>query len=1018
MGRVPQAEIDRIKRETDLAEQVRRCGVELKRHGKDLIGLCPFHDDRSPSLVVTPQKNLWNCLGACGEGGSVIDWVMKMEGISFRQAVELLRKGWAPSERARHGKPPVAAKSIRMEPLVQEEMPDEAMMQAVVGHYHATLLESPEALDYLAGRGLGSKELIEHFQIGFANRTLGYRVPKRSQAGGAAVRDRLQELGLMRSSGHEFFTGSIVVPIFDAAGPGAAGRVVEMYGRRIDDTLSKKVPVHKYLPGPHAGVFNLAGLRDTKEVILCEALFDALSFWQAGYRNVTSAYGIHGFTPEMLEAFRAYGIQRVLIAYDRDGAGETASSELAEELLAEGLDCFRVQFPRGMDANDYARTTKPARKALGLLVRQATWLGQGQRPATSTEAAEGKAAKERRQAADELPTEAEPATAASPLPEPPSAEVDAEIQGEDGDQVVIVLGDRRYRVRGLSKNLAYDVMKVNLLASRQGALHADSFDLYAARARAAFVHQAAKELQVPEGRLKKDLGQVLLKLEELQEEQIRSATSPAAEDEVPEMTSEEEAEALELLRSPQLLDRILEDFRRCGVVGEETNKLVGYLAAVSRKLDAPLAVVIQSSSAAGKTSLMEAVLAFIPEEERVQYSAMTGQSLFYMGETDLSHKILAIVEEEGAERASYALKLLQSEGELTIASTGKDPRSGRLVTQEYRVEGPVMILLTTTAIDLDEELLNRCLVLSVDEGREQTRAIHRLQRERRTLDGLFARTGRSDVRRVHRNAQRLLRPLPVVNPWAPALTFVDDRTRTRRDHEKYLTLIDTIALLHQFQREVRSAERDGRVVEYIEVELGDLEIANRLAADVLGRSLDELPPQTRRFLQRLDAWVAEQCEGMAMDRTEFRFTAREVRGALGAGPTQTWTHLGRLAELEYLVAQRGGRGQITVYELIYYGVEDDRDVFLPGLLDVDKLGKSSTTSGVSSGSEGGFSGSEASDSAHFRPVFGRFSDPEDRPDPNNAKGSWHGSSDSPGITTRRDTKKRNSGRTVVESAAS
>ena len=105
VGRVPQAEIDRIKREADLAAQVRRCGVELKRHGKDLIGLCPFHDDRAPSLVVTPQKNLWNCLGACGEGGSVIDWVMKIEGISFRQAVELLRKGWAPSERARHGRP-------------------------------------------------------------------------------------------------------------------------------------------------------------------------------------------------------------------------------------------------------------------------------------------------------------------------------------------------------------------------------------------------------------------------------------------------------------------------------------------------------------------------------------------------------------------------------------------------------------------------------------------------------------------------------------------------------------------------------------------------------------------------------------------------------------------------------------------------------------------------------------------------------------------------------------------------
>src|SRR5256884_5884072 len=156
-------------------------------------------------------------------------------------------------------------------------------------------------------------------------------------------------------------------------------------------------------------------------------------------------------------------------------------------------------------------------------------------------------------------------------------------------------------------------------------------------------------------------------------------------------------------------------------VGEETNKLVSYLAVTSRLLESPLAILVQSSSAAGKSALMEAVLAMLPEEQRVQYSAMTGQSLFYMGETDLKHKVLAIVEEEGALRAAYALKLLQSEGALSIASTGKDATTGRLITHQYRVEGPVMLFLTTTAIDLDEELMNRCLVLTVDEDRKQTR---------------------------------------------------------------------------------------------------------------------------------------------------------------------------------------------------------------------------------------------------------------------------------------------------------
>ncbi len=272
------------------------------------------------------------------------------------------------------------------------------------------------------------------------------------------------------------------------------------------------------------------------------------------------------------------------------------------------------------------------------------------------------------------------------------------------------------------------------------------------------------------------------------------------------LSDEDRAAALELLKDPHLLDRILADFERCGVVGEETNKLVGYIAAVSRHLEAPLAVMVQSSSAAGKSSLMEAMLAFVPEEQRIKYSAMTGQSLFYMGEKDLKHKVLAIVEEEGASRAAYALKLLQSEGALTIASTGKDPATGRLVTHQYRVEGPVMIFLTTTAIDLDEELLNRCLVLTVNEDREQTQAIHRLQREAQTLEGLLARQERDEILKLHRNAQRLLKPLFVVNPYARELTFPDSLTRTRRDHTKYLTLIRSIALLHQHQRPVKTAD--------------------------------------------------------------------------------------------------------------------------------------------------------------------------------------------------------------------
>ena len=201
--------------------------------------------------------------------------------------------------------------------------------------------------------------------------------------------------------------------------------------------------------------------------------------------------------------------------------------------------------------------------------------------------------------------------------------------------------------------------------------------------------------------IKKDLGRLLLKLELLQEQNIRETLTlqPVAQ----ELSDKDRKEALSLLEAPDLIDRLLADFQACGLVGEETNKLVAYLAVLSRKLDKPLAVMVQSTSAAGKSALMDAVLNLVPDEERVQYSAITGQSLFYMGNFNLRHKVLAISEEEGASNAAYALKLLQSEGHLTIASTGKDPISGRHTTHEYRVDGPVMIFSTTTAIEIDEE---------------------------------------------------------------------------------------------------------------------------------------------------------------------------------------------------------------------------------------------------------------------------------------------------------------------------
>jgi DNA primase len=949
MPRIPNDLLERIKHETPLRLLVERSGVTLKVSGENLLGLCPMHEDHDPSLVLTPSRGLWHCLGACQAGGTVIDWVMKAERLDFREAVDKLLAEFFPLE---------AASLVRRAAVTEQACPldleadDQALLNQYADFCHELFKTTAEPKEYVVKRCIASDELVSHFKLGYANRTLGLRLPNVKSKAGLMLRTRLQDLGILRASGHEHLVGSLVIPISDSA-----GNVTGMYGRKTRNDLRTGTPDHLYLPGPHRGVFNVEAF-EQKTIILTESLIDALSFWANGFRNVTCAYGVEGFTEEILGAFSFHEIEKCYIAFDRDEAGDRGARRVAEKLMGAGVECFRVLFPKGMDANDVVRKMKPAEKALGLFLRSAEWIGKGRGPERPK-----KAAREEMQAATESPARIEESPAAAPSQllslAAPAAKPDAPaLRGHDEaakeerpaemlDEFILVEGDRRYRVRGLRKNLSYGSLRLNVFVSRDGDLFdstsplagffVDTFDLYAARARSVFERQASLEMGVEERVIKHDLGVVLRRAEELQQEAIAKALEPGGGRARPVlMSAEDTEEAMKLLRDPQLLDRILHDFSRCGVVGEETNKLVGYLAATSRKLDRPLAVILQSSSAAGKSSLMDAILDFMPEEEREKYSALTGMSLFYFTEEkSLRHKILAVVEEEGAERASYALKLLQSEGELSIASTGKDPHTGRLVTQEYRVEGPVMIFLTTTAAVVDEELLNRCLVLSVDENREQTKRIHELQRQAETIEGLLAAKDKSRIVRLHRNAQRLIRPLLVANPYAGRLTFLDDRTRTRRDHVKYLTLIRAIALLHQHQRDVKTITHEGKAVEYIEATLEDIATANRLAAEVLGRSLDELPPQTRRLLELLDGWVTKETERLKKGRADFLFSRRDLRAAAGWGDTQLKVHLARLVDLEYLLIHRGGRGQSFVYELLYEKTDGSR--FVPGLIGIEEL---------------------------------------------------------------------------------
>jgi DNA primase len=378
MARMPEELKERLKKEISIQRLAEARGIKLRRSGKELIGLCPFHDDRNPSLNIDPVKNVWSCKGACGEGGDVIRWVARAEGISDTHALELLKGDYLPMSAG--AIQPVKKSTVPKLPApMTAEGNDQALMTRVVDFYYRTLKQSPDAMKYLSGRGITSSEAIDRFKLGFSNRSLGLRLPAKNRAAGAAIRGRLEQLGIFRKSGHEHFSGSLVIPVVTPSGD-----VVEMYGRKVTrmTALRDGTPAHLYLPGEHRGVWNEEALIASKEIILCEALIDALTFWSAGYRNVTASYGTNGFTADHRAAFEKHGTERVYIAYDNDEAGNKAAARLAAELMESGLDCYRVEWPKGMDANEYAFKVTPATKSLGVMLNRASWLGKGKRPAS------------------------------------------------------------------------------------------------------------------------------------------------------------------------------------------------------------------------------------------------------------------------------------------------------------------------------------------------------------------------------------------------------------------------------------------------------------------------------------------------------------------------------------------------------------------------------------------------------------------------------------------------------------
>jgi hypothetical protein len=480
------------------------------------------------------------------------------------------------------------------------------------------------------------------------------------------------------------------------------------------------------------------------------------------------------------------------------------------------------------------------------------------------------------------------------------------------DEVFVKFAVRCWRIRGArsSSNVDGEHLQVALSVNEEntGRFHLDVLDLYLARLRHGFLDAASTELHASREALVLEMAEVLGVAERTRDDRLHDTPEVVLSD-------LERRAALAYLEDPDLVTRLTRDLGDLGVVGEATNLLVCYLATISRKCDAPLGVLVQSSSAGGKSTLVDAVCSLVPPEDLVALSAITSQALYYLGGSGLARKVLCVAEEHGSKRASYALKLLLSEGRLAIATTGKDQASGRLATTNYETTGPVALLMTTTSTSIDPELENRLVVLGVDEDPRQTKAIIMAQRRNATSEGIVQRRHREELRVTHANVQRLLQPFRVVINDLDE-DFPSHSTRHRRDHAKLLALITAITVLHQFQREQMVLELDGETVTYLVASAQDIRLGLSLASQVVTRSDDHLAPQAQRLLGAFEELVGVRAHESDVAPSDVEVTRRELRELLGWSLMQVRTTTDALVALEYLVVSGAGRGRCRTYRLV------------------------------------------------------------------------------------------------------
>jgi DNA primase len=846
-------EISKIKEQLSLATVLAHYSLKPDRNS---MLCCPFHPDKTPSLQVYPQTNTVYCFsGNCkthGKSLDVIDFIMHKENLSKHEAILKAK------ELTGHTAPAIKSDTLSKQ----------AVMSKVWQSSQKAFAGSERARSYAASRGLDWQTV----QPGFIGEKFGNSWNK-------LLKESAVSYGVLRKTTDGRYVPQLkdclVFPLKDKE-----GKSVSFYGRSILENAESR---HFYLKD-RQGLYPECPAEDTKKLILTESVIDAATLLQ--YNEISSQYsilalfGTNGLTEEHLEAIKSLAkLEEIIFFLDGDEAGIKSTEKNAATLkaLLSNIKISSVNTPEGEDINSLLESHAP--QIFTHLINERLLFSNENKTVESNE-----------KKSPEVPFTSE---------SQPLIKEQGKLIYTTPTAIYQVLGGVPKQLDNLKISLAIEPACRTGRSLQSGRKSRNKVDLYEDRQVERVAKEAAEKLNLRADLLQLDLEELTDLLEEHRENQEKEITKVKTK-----LSAAIEAKCISFLQKADLLEQLNELIGKAGVVGEEQNRLFLLGIAASYKMPQPLHALIQGSSGSGKTHLLSKISQFIPDEDKKHFTRVTESSFYNYGMYDLQNKLICLEDLDGMkEEAFLAFRELQSKGEISSSTSGKDEQ-GNIRAYEKVVYGPIASLACTTKGEIYEDNMSRCFLVAVDETEAQTQRV--IQYQNRKAAGKIDVSQEKEAATFMQHCIRMLKPYPVINPYADKVNLPKEAHKIRRLNELYQCYVKQITLLHQYQRET---DKQGRLISQKE----DLQQAAELMFESILLKVDELNGSLRQFYEELKSYI--RTKGYEQS---YQFGQREIRQALKVSRAQLQRHLNDLLRLEYIQLSGGYANKGYQYKISYW----------------------------------------------------------------------------------------------------